>query len=443
MTTTMPAAQSHPRHDEAAEKSILGTILSASRPLWELLDELNPEHFYVPKHQAIAHAILACAEKRKLCDTVTVASHLTEHGEMRWHGGALYLHDLHVASTTAANAAYHLDIVSAAARLRALERASIEIGHLSRAGMEGAELADVLDKAQAAIDKVTRNRETADYHHKAEPLAMSVLEELESPPVGQITTGVSDLDDILNGGLAPKTLTVIGARPGVGKSVIAANIAVAAASAGHRTLMYTLEMGANEVMKRMYSNVGKVDMKRIAKYALTDDDWMAMARAAAKISAMPLEVLDPPSASLSSIRSAARQAAREDEPIRLLIIDYLQKVQTPGARSRAEEIGLVSSELKSLARELGIPIVVLSSLNRGPESRPDKRPILSDLRESGDIESDADTVWLLARNPEGEGIDAAEVEVITAKNRAGQTGTVNLIFQGNYARVLPKAKEYR
>lgn len=437
MTTT------EPRHDPLAEQSILGTLLSASRPLWELLEELAPEEFYLPKHQTIARAILACAERHKACDTVTVSAYLTEIEEIHRVGGHLYVYELDQAGTIPGTAAHHLDLVRSAAKLRELERAGLAVAQLARAGMDGADLADVLDHAQAAVDKVTNSRRTADYRHKVGNLASSVLDELECPPAGRVSTGLSDLDDLIGGGLRPKTLTVIGARPGVGKSVIASNIALNAARNGHRTLFFTLEMGADEIMKRLYANIAKVDLKRIMNYELADDDWTALARAANAVQDLPLEILDPPSATLAVIRSAARQAARDDQPLGLLVVDFLQRMDSTGGRTRSEEIGQISSALKSLARELDVPILVLSSLNRASESRPDKRPVLSDLRESGDIESDADTVWLLYRNPTGEGIDAAEVEVITAKNRAGQTGTVNLIFQGNYARVLPKAKEYR
>ena len=376
-------------------------------------------------------------------DPVTVAASLQEAGTLGRVGGAPYLFTLVSSVPTAANAGYYARIVADRAVLRRLVEAGTRVVQLGYTGLEGGgEVDDVVDRAQAAVFDVVEGRTTEDYHRLSTLLGptMDEIEASENRGEGLTgtPTGFADLDALTNG-LHAGQLIVVAARPGIGKSTVALDFA-RAAGVQHQvpSVFFSLEMGRNEITMRLLSAETRVPLQHMRTGQMTTDDWSRLTRRIGELETAPLFIDDSPNLTLMEIRAKARRL-KQQHGLGLVVVDYLQ-LMTSGRQveSRQQEVSEFSRSLKLLAKELEVPVVALSQLNRGPEQRTDKKPLLSDLRESGAIEQDADMVILLHREDayEPESPRAGEADLIVAKHRNGPTRTVTVAFQGHYSRFV-------
>ena len=374
---------------------------------------------------------------------VTVANELQRRGELQRVGGAPYLHTITSSVPIAANASYYAEIVREKAILRRLVDAGTRIVQFGYAG-EG-EVDDLVDPAQAEVYKVTDRRNSEDYAPLSE-IMDGVLDEIEA--IGNreaglygVPTGFADLDDLTNG-LHAGQMIIVAARPAVGKSTMALDLCRAASIHNNLTsVFFSLEMTKSEITMRLLSAEAKVPLNHIRNGQLSEDDWTKLARKMGEVSSAPVFIDDSPNMTMMEIRAKARRLKQRHD-LRLIVIDYMQ-LMTSGKKveSRQLEVSEFSRQIKLLAKELEVPIIALSQLNRGPEQRSDKRPMLSDLRESGSLEQDADMVILLHREDlyERESTRPGEADLIVAKHRNGPTRDITVAFQGHYSRFVDMA----
>ncbi|MBA9002087.1 MULTISPECIES: replicative DNA helicase [Thermomonospora] len=434
-----------PPHDVAAEQSVLGGMLLSPNAIAEVVEVLKSSDFYRPAHQILFDTILDLYGRGEPADAVTVVAELTKRGEINRVGGAPYLHTLMATVPTAANAGYYAKIVRERAVLRRLVEVGTRIVQLGYSS-EGADADEVLDRAQAEVFAIAEKRTGEDYAPLSEimPDALDEIEAIGSrggQMVG-VPTGFSDLDALTNG-LHPGQMIIVAARPAIGKSTLALDFARAAAIRhGLTTVFFSLEMGRNEITMRLLSAEARVALHAMRSGTMQDEDWTRLARRMSEVAEAPLFIDDSPNMSMMEIRAKCRRLKQQHD-LRLVIIDYLQ-LMTSNKRveSRQVEVSEFSRSLKLLAKELGVPVIALSQLNRGPEQRTDKKPMVSDLRESGSIEQDADVVILLHREDayEKESPRAGEADLIVAKHRNGPTATVTVAFQGHYSRFVDMAQ---
>jgi replicative DNA helicase len=432
-----------PPHDVAAEQCVLGGMLLSKDAISDVIEVIRPTDHYRPAHQIVHEAILDLYARGEPADPITVSNELTRRGELSRIGGAPYLHTLMAAVPTAANAGYYARIVRERAILRRLVEAGTRIVQFGYAGDADAD--DLVDRAQAEVYAVTDKRIAEDYHALSE-IMPAALEEIEAigahgGGISGVPTGFADLDSLTNG-LHPGQMIVVAARPAVGKSALALDFARSATIRhGLPTVVFSLEMGRNEITMRLLSAEARVPMHIMRTGQMSDDDWGRLAKRMSEVADAPLFIDDSPNMSLMEIRAKCRRLKQRHD-LKLVIIDYLQLMSSPKrTESRQQEVSEMSRSLKLLAKELGVPVVALSQLNRGPEQRQDKKPMLSDLRESGSIEQDADVVILLHREDayERESPRAGEADLIVAKHRNGPTATVTVAFQGHYSRFVDMA----
>ena len=374
-------------------------------------------------------------------DPITVSAELTKAGDLGRVGGAPYLHTLSSSVPTAANAGYYAKIVAERAILRRLVEAGTRIVQLGYSS-GGGEVDDLVDRAQQTIYDVTERR-TSDDYTLLEDLMQPTMDELEaiggrSGAMSGVPTGFVDLDALTNG-LHPGQLIVIAGRPGLGKSTLGLDIARSASiKHGLASVIFSLEMGKTEITMRLLSAEARVPLHHMRSGSMTDDDWARLARRMGEVAEAPLYIDDSPNLTMMEIRAKARRLKQRKE-LRLIVIDYLQLMTgNKKAESRQQEVSELSRNLKLLAKELEVPVIAMSQLNRGAEQRTDKKPMLSDLRESGSIEQDADVVVLLHREDayEKESPRAGEADFIVAKHRNGPTQTITVAFQGHYSRFV-------
>jgi replicative DNA helicase len=432
-----------PPHDVLAEQSALGGMLLSKDAVADVIETLRGIDFYIPKHELIFEAILTLYSHGEPTDVVAVTDELIKTGELERAGGADYLHSLTSIVPTAANAGYYASIVSERALLRRLVEAGTRIVQMGYSGQ--GEALDLVNNAQAEIYAVTGADAAEDYV----PLTVAVdaaVEEIEAARGrdGQMTgipTGFAGLDQLTNG-LHPGQMIVVAARPAMGKSTLALDFARAAAiKAEMPTIVFSLEMGRSEIAMRLMSAEAAVPLQNMRKGTLDSRDWTTIAAVRGRIDSAPLYIDDSPNMTLVEIRAKCRRL-KQRAGLKMVIIDYLQ-LMTSGKRveSRQQEVSEFSRALKLLAKELQVPVIALSQLNRGPEQRADKKPALSDLRESGSIEQDADMVILLHREAayEKDSPRAGEADLIVAKHRNGPTDTITVAFQGHFSRFTDMA----
>ena len=439
-TPSSPPSPRVPPHDPAAEQALLGAMLLAGDAAAATLEVTGAADFYWPAHAHVFAAIEALYAAGEPVDTVTVAAELHRTNLLDAVGGAGALVELQASTPVAGNADHYGRIVASHARRRALQRVAGEIAELAY----GVGDIDALeDQAQALAFAATARRtsrspatlgEVLDdgYEHA---VALSEADGL----VG-VTTGYSDLDGVLLG-LQPATLTILGARPGMGKTSLALGIALAAAHQERRpVLFFSLEMSQRELSQRVYAADGRIPAKAIRTGCLNEAQWETVDAIRAGLRGEPLTIDDDPDVGVLDIRTRARRlAAASGDGLALIVVDYLQLLASQrGAESRQVGVAEMSRGLRVLARELDCPVLALSQLSRSPEARADKRPILADLRESGVIEQDADVVMFLYRDEEYDANTAEPgvAEVHVAKHRSGRTGTVKLAWQPQFARVV-------
>lgn len=439
-----PESALTPPQDLVAEQSVLGAMLLSKDAIADVVETLREVDFYKPAHATIFGAILDIYGKGEPADAITVSNYLSKQGTINNVGGPAYLHTLVSGVPTAANAEYYARIVTERAILRRLVEAGTRIAQMGYAGDN--EVDSLVDRAQAEVYEVTARRTSEDYKPLGEVMteALHEIEAIENRG-GQfvgVPTGFSQLDEITHG-LHGGQLVIVAARPGMGKSTLGLDFARSASiHHGMTSAIFSLEMGRNEIVMRLLSAEAQVRLNQMRGGTLGDEDWKRLAAKMGQVSDAPLFIDDSPNMTMMEIRAKARRLAQRHD-LKLLIIDYLQ-LMTSGRRveSRQVEVSEFSRSLKLLAKELDIPVVAISQLNRGAEQRQDKRPMLSDLRESGSLEQDADMVLLLHREEQYDRDTPrqGEADFILAKHRNGPTGNVTVAFQGHYSRFVEMAQ---
>jgi replicative DNA helicase len=432
-----------PPQDNSAEQSVLGSMLLSKDAIADVIESVRGTDFYRPAHETIYDAIVDLYGRGEPADPVTVAAELQRRGELGRVGGAPYLHTLSASVPIAANAGYYAEIVREKAVLRRLVGAGTRIVQWGYAG-EG-EVDDLVDRAQAEVYAVTEKRSAEDYAPLSE-IMESTLDEIEaiSNRDGQmvgVPTGFADLDELTNG-MHGGQMIIVAARPAMGKSTLALDLC-RSASIHHNmaSVIFSLEMTRNEITMRLLSAEAKIPLNHMRNGHMNDEDWAKLARKMGEVSAAPFFIDDSPNMTMMEIRAKARRLKQRHD-LRLIVIDYLQLMSSgKKVESRQLEVSEFSRQIKLLAKEIDVPIIALSQLNRGPEQRADKRPMMSDLRESGSIEQDADMVILLHREDayEKESTRPGEADLIVAKHRNGPTRDVVVAFQGHYSRFVDMA----
>jgi len=432
-----------PPQDQDAEQSVLGSMLISKDAIADVNEQVKGPDFYRPAHEIIYDAIVDLYGRGEPADPVTVVAELQRRGELQRVGGAPYLHTLSANVPIAANAGYYASIVREKAILRRLVDAGTKIAQMGYAG-EG-QVDDTVDRAQAEIYAITEKRQAEDYAPLSD-IMEATLDEIEaiSNRDGQmvgVPTGFADLDELTNG-LHGGQMVIVAARPAMGKSTLGLDLCRAASIHNNMTsVIFSLEMTKSEITMRLLSAEAKIPLNHIRNGPMTDDDWAKLARKMGEVSGAPLFIDDSPNMTMMEIRAKARRLKQRHD-LKLIVVDYLQ-LMTSGKKveSRQLEVSEFSRQIKLLAKELDVPIIALSQLNRGPEQRSDKRPMMSDLRESGSLEQDADMVILLHREDayEKESSRPGEADLIVAKHRNGPTRDVTVLFQGHYSRFVDMA----
>lgn len=433
-----------PPHDILAEQSALGGMLLSKDAVADVIEIIRGRDFYHPKHEIIFDAILSLYSHGEPTDVITVSEELTKTGLLQRAGGADYLHTIVSVVPTAASAGYYAQIVADKAILRRLVEAGTRIANMGYAS-EG-EVADLVNVAQTEIYQVAGGVEAEDYVPLTEAVTVA-LDEIEAARGrdGQlmgVPSGFSDLDALTNG-FHNGQLILVAARPALGKSTLALDFARAAAIRHNMpSIVFSLEMGKAEIAMRLLSAETSIPLQKMRKGMIEGKDWTTIAATRGRIENAPLYIDDSPNMTLVEIRAKCRRL-RQRVGLKMIIIDYLQ-LMTSGKKveSRQQEVSEFSRALKLLAKELQVPVIALSQLNRGPEQRSDRKPQLSDLRESGSLEQDADMVILLHRESayEKDNPRAGEADFIVAKHRNGPTDTITVGFQGHYSRFADMPK---
>ena len=431
-----------PNRDLAAEAAVLGTMMMASDCLPDILTIVGGRDFYDPRHEVIFDAVRELHEQGDATDAVAVARHLMRQGDLNRIGGHPYLHELIHDAPVSGVALKHARVVRDCAKLRRLSMVGTRLHQMGNDGVTDPD--DVPELLLAAIR--TLEDELVDTAADTIPAVADLLDDaihrIEHPEARSVvTTGLPDLDDLYPGH-APGNLIVIGARPSVGKSVLGLTFARNAANNGVPTLLISLEMSTEEVMFRLLAAEAGVPLDHIAKGACSDYDWERLAGATARVIDAPLYIDDTPNLGLPQIRHKVSTLKRR-RGLGLLVVDYLQLMAPPNAENRQQQVSALSRGLKLMGKEFGIPVIALAQLNRDVEKRHDKRPVSSDLRESGALENDADSIILMHREElYGNEARAGECDLIVAKSRHGRPGEVIVSFHGHYARCTSYAREW-
>lgn len=428
-----------PPNNVAAEAAVLGAMLLSREAIADAVEILEPEHFYRPAHAHVYDAILSLYSAGDPIDAVTVAEELARANLLDAIGGPSLLIDLQAGTPAIGNAAHYARIVEEHALLRRLILVSNEIAEIAYSLPD--DVVKAVDEAESRMFEVAQRR-VANSTVVIKDLLSANLDRLEQlyergESITGVESGYGDLDELLSG-LQPNAFYVVGARPAMGKTAFALGMCTNAAMRSNKpVLFFSLEMGHLELSQRILCADARVDASRVKTGRLDASDWNRISRSVGRIAEAPIYIDDNAHTSVMDIRAKARRLQSRVGPLGMVVVDYIQLMQgRSNAESRQVEVSEISRNLKILARELQAPVVALAQLNRGLEQRQDKRPMLSDLRESGALEQDADVVMFLYRddvyNPESDQRGIAEV--IVAKHRNGPTGTVKLAFLNQYTR---------
>ncbi len=435
-----------PPHNLQAEESLLGAMLLSREAVAAAAEQVTADSFYKPAHGHIYDAISALTAQGEPVDPVTVADELRRSDLLDALGGPSVLLSLQANTPATSNASRYARIVEDHALLRKLIGVAAEISELGYSLPD--DVVKTLDEAETMVYDLSQNRITDSTAELREllPDTLSRIEMLydRGDAITGTPSGYTDLDD-LTSGLQPEALIVIGARPAMGKTAFALGMAShAAMHAGKPVLYFSLEMSRLELSQRLLSAEARVDSRRMASGRLEDSDWTKITGAVGRLAEAPIWLDDNPNVSIAEIRGKARRLSSKVGELGLVVVDYVQLMTgRSNAENRQVEVAEISRGLKILARELHCPVVALAQLNRGLEQRADKRPLLSDLRESGALEQDADVVMFLYRdeiyNPESP--DAGTAEVLVSKHRSGPLGVTRLAFLSHYTRFANMARE--
>jgi replicative DNA helicase len=434
-----------------AEMSILGGVLIDNDAINRALEILGPDDFYRENHRKIFRAMMRLSEQREPCDLITMTDMLRKQGELEEAGGAAYLATLVDYVPTAANIGYYCKIVKEKSVSRRL--ISVATGIATRSYDEQTNISDLLDQAQKDIFEIAENKLRPRYVPVQEIIkdTFKILQSLHDRKehVTGVPSGYFELDQ-MTAGFQPGDLIIIAARPSMGKTTLALNIAEYASADPHNkkktpSVIFSLEMGKEQLVMRFFASIARVDFSRMRTGHFLDSDWPRLQRAASALYDSRIFIDDTPAISVLELRSKARRLKSEHD-IGLIIVDYLQLMRGgPNPESRQQEISDISRSLKALAKELNVPVIALSQLNRELEKRGDKHPMMSDLRESGAIEQDADVIMFVyreavyceqCRKRDGSCTQNHDknAEIIIGKQRNGDTGRVELVFLGEHTR---------
>ena len=456
---TNPAEQSAlrlPPQNLEAEQAVLGAILLDNQALYKSLEVLDPDEFYRPAHKRIFKAMVELAEHNQVIDLVTLTDHLRRLEALESVGGSLYLTELAQSVATAASVTYHAKLVHETGVSRALITTATDI---VAKGYEGTTRVDeLLDFAERSIFGIAERRLKKLFSSMQEVVTSTVahIDQLynRKEQITGIPTGFKDMDD-KTAGLQPSDLIIIAGRPSMGKTSLALGIALHAATNPNRpytVAIFSLEMSKEQLCMRLLSAAGSLNMHRIRTGHLSDQEWKILAKTASELHESRIYIDDTPAISVLEMGAKIRRL-RAEHGLDLVVVDYLQLMSGGGnSENRQQEISDISRSLKSLAKELNIPVVALSQLSRAVENRPNKKPVLADLRESGAIEQDADLVMMIYRS-EMYGSEAEETddraeaehvaEILIAKHRNGPSGKVRLAFMNQYTKFASIARMSR
>ena len=419
-----------------AEEAVLGAILVNPQSLGRIVEYIKSESFYKPAHRVIYDAMLELFKKNEPIDIVTVSEHLRNEDKLEDAGGRAYINDLALNVVTTANIEFYAKIIQEKEIKRALINAGSEIVSMS---YENEETDIVLDNAQKLIFNIASQKDTSELV-SIQDLVVSSYEQIEfrynnKDDLTGVTTGFYDLD-ALTSGLQKSDLIILAARPSMGKTALALNLAQNVALKGKKAVaIFSLEMPKQQLVKRMLCSEAEVDTQRVNSGHLQSKDWEKLMEAMTKFADAHIYIDDTSGVTATDIKAKCRRLMLEEKDLGLIVIDYLQLMEGGGnPNDRNQQISAISRSLKGLARELDVPIIALSQLSRGVEARNDKRPMLSDLRDSGAIEQDADIVMFIYRDEYYNRDDVenkGKAEVIIAKHRNGPVGNINLLFQSN------------
>jgi len=437
-----------PPHSIEAEQSVLGGLMLDATAWDSVADVLTAPDFYRADHRIIFFAAAAISEQSSPIDVVTMSEHLERHGQIEQAGGLAYLGTLARDTPSAANIRAYAEIV----RERSLLRRLIEVGtEIATSGFnsDGRNARELVDEAERNVFEIAEagahGRDGFVAVRSILPAVIDRIDQLYRSPekLTGVATGFKQLDQ-MTGGLQPGDLIVIAGRPSMGKTSLAVNIAEnAAVGAGIASAIFSMEMSAEQLSLRMISSLGRINQSNLRTGRLSEEDWPRIDTAMTQLSRAPLFVDETPALTPTEVRARARRLKREHN-LGLVVVDYLQLMQVPGTKeNRATEISEISRSLKALAKELKLPVIALSQLNRSVEQRQEKRPVMSDLRESGAIEQDADVIFMIYREEVYEAATPRKgiADIIIAKQRNGPTGEVQLTFLGPYTKFENYAPE--
>ncbi len=431
--------------DLLAEQAVLGSIFISPEKLIMVREFISPDDFYKYSHKVIFRAMITLADRNDAIDAATVRNILDDQGDLQNIGGLGYIVELVNSVPTSANAEFYAKIVSEKAMLRDIISKLTDTVNMA---YEGNDSDEIIATAEKALVDINEHSNRSGFRKISDVLKVNYENlELRSQQTSDVTglpTGFRDLDRITTG-LHPDQLIILAARPAVGKTAFVLNIAQNVGTKQNRPVaIFSLEMGAESLVDRMLAAEGMVDSHSLRTGQLTDQDWNNVTIAQGALADAPIYIDDTPGIKITEIRARSRKLSQEvDDGLGLIVIDYLQLISGTRPENRQQEVSEISRQLKILAKELKVPVIALSQLSRGVEQRQDKRPVLSDIRESGSIEQDADIVAFLYRDDyyrddKSTDIksekDNGEVEIIIEKNRSGSRGTVKLMFSKPYNR---------
>ncbi|NCS65308.1 MAG: replicative DNA helicase [Hydrogenophilales bacterium CG_4_8_14_3_um_filter_62_83] len=439
------AALKLPPHSVEAEQSVLGGLMLENTAWDRVADLINEQDFYRADHRAIWRQINSLIAENKPADVITVAEALDSRNLLEDIGGLAYLASLAQNTPSAANIRRYAEIVRERAVLRYLAEVGAEIAE-SAYNPAGRSAGDILDAAEAKVFEIKEaGAKSSQGFQPLQPLLVEVVNRIDElynrdnpSDITGIATGFADLDSKTSG-LQPGDLIVVAGRPSMGKTALSLNIAEnVALDANLPVAVFSMEMGATQLVMRMLGSIGRLDQHKMRTGRIAEEDWHKLTTALGRLSEVPMFIDETPGLTAMEVRARARRLARQnDGKLGLIVIDYIQLMSGNGkGENRATEISDISRSLKSLAKELHVPVIALSQLNRSLEQRPNKRPVMSDLRESGAIEQDADVILFIYRDEvyNQDSPDKGSAEIIIGKQRNGPIGTVRLTFLGEYTK---------
>lgn len=439
-----------PPQNIEAEQAVLGAVFLSPDALADAMEFVEAKDFYRRTHQLLFQAMIDLNDDGEAIDVLTVNNRLEMNNQLDDVGGVAYIAELASSVPTAANVGYYAKLVAEKAVLRRVIAAATNI--ITQAKEQDEPVSDFLESAERQIMEVAENRTQSGFKEISKVLTDS-LDEIDKlsqqdEDITGLATGYKDFDH-MTAGLQPDNLIILAARPAVGKTAFALNIAQNIGTSTDKTIaLFSLEMSAESLVNRMLCAEGSISANHLRTGQLDEQEWANLIVAVGALSKTSIYIDDTPGIKMSEIRAKSRRLAKEKGDLGLIVIDYLQLIEGSNKESRQQEVSEISRQLKKLSKELSVPIIALSQLSRGVEQRQDKRPVLSDIRESGSIEQDADIVAFLYRddyyeradgddddtdnNGQPENQDVGEVELIIEKNRAGARGTVKLLFIKSY-----------